>query len=110
MIVSLEKLVVAQPWADCITNTPGFNLRQAQVWNGRCWREADVGKQAELQCPRSAVLSQRQFADVDHARRCQDREFEMICLYDVRNVAREVRDNVDAGPASQAVIEQSRAT
>jgi lauroyl/myristoyl acyltransferase len=22
--------VVAQPWADCITNMPGFNLRQAQ--------------------------------------------------------------------------------
>jgi hypothetical protein len=22
---------VAQPWADCITNMPGFNLRQAQV-------------------------------------------------------------------------------
>src|ERR1700733_1274784 len=22
---------VAQPWADCITNIPGFNLRQAQV-------------------------------------------------------------------------------
>ena len=21
---------VAQPWADCITNMPGFNLRQAQ--------------------------------------------------------------------------------
>jgi hypothetical protein len=24
-------LFVAQPWADCITNMPGFNLRQAQV-------------------------------------------------------------------------------
>jgi hypothetical protein len=34
----------------------------------------------------------------------------MICLYDVRNVARAVRDNVDTGLASQAVIEQSRAT
>jgi hypothetical protein len=34
----------------------------------------------------------------------------MICLYDVHNVARAVRDNVDAGPASQAVIEQSRVT
>src|ERR1700720_2528925 len=22
---------VAQPWADCITNMPGFNLRQAQA-------------------------------------------------------------------------------
>jgi hypothetical protein len=22
---------VAQPWADCITNMPGFNLRQAQL-------------------------------------------------------------------------------
>ena len=22
---------VAQPWADCITNMPGFDLRQAQV-------------------------------------------------------------------------------
>jgi hypothetical protein len=29
----------------------------------------------------------------------------MICLYDVRNVARAVRDNVDTGPASQAPIE-----
>jgi hypothetical protein len=67
-------------------------------------------KQAELQCRRSAVLSKRQFADVDRARRCQDRNFEMICLYDVRNVARAVRDNVDTGLASQAVIEQSRAT
>jgi hypothetical protein len=34
----------------------------------------------------------------------------MICLYDVCNVVRAVRDNVDTGPASQAVIEQSRAT
>jgi len=34
----------------------------------------------------------------------------MIRLYDVRNVARAVRDNVDAAAASQAVIEQSRAT
>src|SRR5271163_3155548 len=23
---------VVQPWADCITNMPRFNLRQAQVW------------------------------------------------------------------------------
>jgi hypothetical protein len=23
---------VAQPWADCITNMPGFNLRQAQAY------------------------------------------------------------------------------
>jgi hypothetical protein len=23
-------IFVAQPWADCITNMPGFNLRQAQ--------------------------------------------------------------------------------
>ena len=48
----------------------------------------------------SSLASQRQFADVDHARRCLDRNFEMICLYDVRNVARAVRDNVDAGSAS----------
>ena len=34
----------------------------------------------------------------------------MIRLYDVRNVARAMRGNVDAGPASQAVIEQFRAT
>ena len=28
----------------------------------------------------SSVSSQRQFADVDHARRCLDRNFEMVCL------------------------------
>jgi hypothetical protein len=59
---------------------------------------------------RSADLSKRQFADVNHARLCQHRDFEMICLYDVRDVARAVRDNVDAAPAPQAVIEQSCAT
>jgi len=26
---------IAQPWADCITNMPGFNLRQAQGVNRR---------------------------------------------------------------------------
>src|SRR5258705_13978367 len=26
---------VAQPWADCITNMPGFNLRQAQLSRSR---------------------------------------------------------------------------
>src|SRR5712692_8162896 len=25
------RFFVAQPWADCITNMPGFNLRQAQA-------------------------------------------------------------------------------
>jgi hypothetical protein len=64
----------------------------------------------DLQCRRSAVLLKRQFADVDHARRCHDRNFEMICLYDVVNVARAVRDNVDSGPVPQAVIEQSSTT
>jgi hypothetical protein len=59
---------------------------------------------------RSAVLSKRQFADLDDARRCHDRNFEMIRLYDVGNVARAVRDSVDTGPAPQAIIEQSRAT
>ena len=34
----------------------------------------------------------------------------MICLYDVRNVARAMRGNVATGPASQAVLEQSRVT
>jgi hypothetical protein len=34
----------------------------------------------------------------------------MICLYDVRNVARAVRDNVDTGPESQNVVEQAHAT
>jgi hypothetical protein len=53
--------------------------------------------------------SKRQFADVDRARRCQDRNFEMICLHNVCDIARAVRDNVDAGPASQAIIEQARA-
>jgi hypothetical protein len=33
--------------------------------------------------------------------------FEMICLHNVCDVARAMRDNVDTGPASQAVIEQS---
>jgi hypothetical protein len=34
---------VAQSWADCITNMPGFNLRQAQLWMGwssTAWRIA----------------------------------------------------------------------
>jgi hypothetical protein len=60
--------------------------------------------------PAVAILSKRQFADVDHARSCPDRNFEMICLYDVRNVARAVRDNVDTGPESQNVVEQAHAT
>jgi hypothetical protein len=59
---------------------------------------------------RSADLSKRQFADVDRARRRQHRNFEMICLHNVCDVARAMRDNVDTGPASQAVIEQSGAT
>ena len=58
----------------------------------------------------SSLASQRQFADVDPARRCKDRNFEMFCLYDVCDVARAVRDNADTGPASQAAIEQARAT
>jgi hypothetical protein len=67
-------------------------------------------KQAELQCRRSAVLSQRQFADVDHARRCQHRNFEMICLHNVRDVSRPMRNGIAPSPMPQAVIEQSRAT
>lgn len=59
-------------------------------------------------CRRSAVFSKRQSVDVDRARPCQDRNFEMICLYDVRNIARALRDHVDTRPASQAVVEQSR--
>jgi hypothetical protein len=39
-----------------------------------------------------------------------DRNLEIIGLYDVCNVARAVRDNIDAGSASQAVVEQTRAT
>ena len=30
--------------------------------------------------PSILCVSKRQFADVDRARRCQDRNFEMICL------------------------------
>jgi hypothetical protein len=82
--------------------------------NGGLWREADTGqKQAGLQCRRSAAvgsLSKRQFADVDHARRCQYGDFEMIRLDNVCDVARAERDNVNAVSSSQAVIEQSRAT
>jgi len=58
---------------------------------------------------RSAVL-QGESAGVGRARRCQDGNFEMICLYDVRNVARAMRGNFDSGPASQAVIERFRVT
>jgi hypothetical protein len=59
---------------------------------------------------RFQVLSQRQFADVDHARRCQHRKFKMICLHSVCDVARPMRNNVAPGPASQAVIWQPCAT
>jgi hypothetical protein len=58
---------------------------------------------------RQTYFSLQQIMDFDRARRCQHRNFEMISLYDVGNVARAVRDNVDTGPAPQAVIEQSRA-
>jgi hypothetical protein len=53
----------------------------------------------------SSLASQRQFADVDHARRCQDRNFEMICLYNICDVARPIRNDVAAGPAPQTVVE-----
>jgi hypothetical protein len=72
--------------------------------------EADIGQKSAVAVPAASSLTKRQFADVDHARGCHDRNFEMICLHDVRNVAWAVRDNVDAGPASQAVVEQARAT
>src|SRR6202043_118024 len=38
---------VAQPWADCITNMPGFNLRQAQLAIPRpCWQTEGLGRAA----------------------------------------------------------------
>src|SRR5258708_24485173 len=77
----------------------------------RLWREADIGQnRRSSSAQRSAVLSKRQFADVDRARSCHDCNLEMICLYDVCDVARAVRYNVDTVSASQAVVEQARAT
>jgi hypothetical protein len=48
---------VAQPWADCITNMPGFNLRQAQrakirnahYSNDRSWRQKRTKAKGRLQ-------------------------------------------------------------
>lgn len=45
----------------------------------------------------------RQLADIDRARSCQDCNFKMICLYDICDVARAVRDDIDASLTTQAV-------
>src|SRR5258708_37899480 len=73
-------------------------------------RSGNWPKQAEQQCQQSAIISKRQFADVDGARSCPDCNLELIWLYDVCDGARAVRYNVDTVPASQAVVEQARAT
>jgi hypothetical protein len=64
----------------------------------RFWRYACV------KCSRRSSLF-RQFADVDRARCCQDCNFIVICLRDIGDVARPVRDNVDTSLTSEAVID-----
>src|SRR6266481_1962312 len=54
---------VAQPWADCITNMPGFNLRQAQGLLAQAKLSKRDGE-SEAQC-----FSRVYQADIDFRKR-----------------------------------------
>src|SRR5712664_1252158 len=61
---------VAQPWADCITNMPGFNLRQAQAALGHS-RNAVLSAASFLFVPE--IVSQSDFVALVPERLVHDR-------------------------------------